>query len=731
MRWLKRAIVFCAVLLSTQVCGSLAAESAEDYYMMAVQGFAGADSLNALAQINRAISLDPNHCRARLLRGNVYFAVGSYTEAWIDYSVAFHDPDPNLKTLAWAGLSDTFTMLRRRRLLNDRFYDEANPLDPAHPDEIFAKAQLAYTSDSPEGNRMARSLMLRLIRFNPGYRGAYRLWLNLFRDQTLQECQALDSCLVQFLEAHPDSSSWWVELARDRFRLGKTAEALAALDRLEQTNPGYSSPEVPLLRARCKLEQGDERSFQYLYFKALDTAASTGDFSSLLGQAEAVFTKNDYGEWERFGRSGDRAAFLRRFWVRFNSDPFETVNSRLITHYRRLRFAEQNYRLRNMQSFTNFSRQSGRLGIPQHELSDLGAPVIWEHAINLGFDPRGLLYIRFGEPDSMRSTLLDRFPADSLQTWYYGIIPFSFQRLGKDEDFVFRPTQYEKSLADVLRIVQSQRLADPNLHYAKEYFEAQFMAPEPGMLEVEFYQDESIPGTSTPRAEVALFDDAWRLVLKRESPVYRENIDRQALWLAVHRLTVKPGKYRYALRLSSGADKWIAQGVLDLNPFPSDSLCLSAVVLGSLPEAGLPEYARGQIALVPRPSTRFSRGETINVYLELYNLKTSPDSTRNYLEGVLVERLQEGEKKVRKFQDKSSGPLEFEEITTQTSLRHIFQRIAPAGDGPVVETFTLETEGLLPGSYRLVIQTRDLEGKGWDIEETFFDIAADSAQATR
>ncbi|MCE5273464.1 hypothetical protein LLH00_19475 [bacterium] len=731
MRWLKRVVLFSAVLLATQVCGAPAAESADDYYMLAVQGFAGADSLNALAQVNRALSLDPNHSRARLLRGNVNLAVGSYVEAWTDFSVAFRDPDPNQKTMAWAGLSDTFTQLRRRRLLNDRFYDESNPLDPAHPEELYAKAQLAYTSDSPEGNRMARSLMLRLVRFNPGYRGVYRMWRELFRDQTLQECQALDSCLVQFLDAHPDSTAWWIELARDRFRLGQTGEALAALDRLEQTNPNFSSPDVPLLRARCKLEQGDERSFQYLYFKALDSAASSGDFASLLRQAEAVFTRNDYDEWQRFGHSGDRAAFLRRFWVRFNSDPFETVNGRLVTHYRRLRFAEQNYSLHNLQSFEIFSRQSGRLGIPQHELSDLGAPVIWEHAINLGFDPRGLLYIRFGAPDSVSCTLLERFPADSLQTWYYGIIPFSFQRLGQAEDFVFRPTQYEKSLADVLRIVQSQRMADPSLHFARDYFEAQFMAPEPGMLEVEFYQDERIPGQSAPRAEVALFDDSWRLVLKRESPVYRETIDRQALWLAVHRLIVKPGRYRYALRLSSGAERWLAQGVLDLAPFPTDSLCLSAVVLGSPPEAGLPEYARGQIALVPRPSTCFSRGETIDVYLELYGLKNSPDSTRSYVEGVLVERLQEGEKKVRKFQDKTSTPLEFEEMTTQTSLRHIFQRIAPGGGGPVVETFTLETEGLLPGSYRLVIQTRDLEGGGWDIEETFFDIAADSAQDTR
>ncbi len=731
MRSLRSTSFLCVLLLFSLYCPARSAQTADDYYQMAVQGFAGADSLNAMAQVNQAIRLDPAHGRARILRGDVHLFMQSYKEAWADYSQAFRDADPDVKTLAWAGLSETFNAMRRRRALNDSFIDEANPLDPSYPDELFAKAQLAYTSGTPEGNRMARRLFLRLVCFNPGYRGVYGLWRELFRDQSLTERQSLDSCLVNFLASNPDSTGWYLELARDRFVLGNTEDALAAIDRLEAANPRFKSPDVPLLRARCKLEQGDERSFQYLYLKALDTAAECGDFSRLLREAEAVFTKNDYDEWESFGRGGDKAAFLRRFWVRLNSDPFETLNSRLITHYRRLRHAELNYSLRNLQSFENYSKQSGRLGIPQHELSDLGAPVIWEHAVNLGFDPRGLLYIRFGAPDSMSITMLERFPADSLQTWYYGMFPFSFQRLGPDEDYVFRPSQYEKSLADMIRMLQSQRLSDPHLHLARDYFVAQFLSLDKRNIEVEFYQDERIPGQNAPRAEVALFDNGWRQVLRRESPVYRENLENERFWLAVHRVTVKPGQYRYALRLSSGADRWIAQGVLDLDPFPSDSLSLSAVVLGSLPEAGLPEYARGQTPLVPRPSTRFSSGETINVYLEIYGLKPGPDSARAYFEGVRVERLQEGEKKIRKFKGKTSAPLEFEEKATQTSLNHIFQRIVPTADGPAVEVFTLETEGLLPGSYRLVIQSLDNNGGGWDIEETFFDIVPAGAQAVR
>ena len=135
--------------------------------------------------------------------------------------------------------------------------------------------------------------------------------------------------------------------------------------------------------------------------------------------------------------------------------------------------------------------------------------------------------------------------------------------------------------------------------------------------------------------------------------------------------------------------------------------------------------------LTPRPSTRFRQGETINVYLEIYGLRQDSRNTRSYFEWVNVERLKEGEKKERKFQGKMNRIMEIEAKDTQTSLSHLFQRVAPVESGPVRETFTLETQGLLPGAYRLLIQTRDASNGYWDVEETFFDIGPDKSQVKR
>lgn len=708
-----------------------AATGVEDLYRSALSGFERGDSLNAFAQVNRAIEIDPGHGPSRVLRAGVFHGMGQYEDAWKDYSLAFRSRDYDVRYDAQAGLSDTFRELRKRRRITAEFIENSNPLDPSHPEELYIKAQLAYNSGTVEGNLMARRLVLKLVCFNPGYRGVYRMWRENFRDQSHEERLSLSACLEEFLSAHPDSTDWWLELARDHYALGRVEKALETLDRLENANPRFVSPEVPLLRARCKLEQGDERSFQYLYFAALDVASRTGDFSRLLQQTEAVFTSTDYREWEKFGRGGDRAAFLRRFWVRSNSDPFDPLNAALINHYRRLRHAELNYSLANLQSFEKYREQSGRLGLPQHELSDVGAPVIWAHAANLGFDPRGLLWIRFGAPDSVVRTPLDRFPGDTLETWRFGNTHFSFQRLGQGEDFVFRPMHFEKSLAEMIRFVQSERRSDPDMRLSTDYFAAQFLSPDGRNIELEFYQDESIPGENPPRAEVAIFDEHWRAVLVRESPVYREIIDGQRLWLAAHRVTVQPGSYRYALRLKSGKQKWIAQGVIDIDPFPVDRLSLSAVVLGSPPEGDKPAYARKDIPLIPRPSTRFRQGETVNVYLELYGLQADREGVRSYFEWVNVVRLKEGEQRVRKYQGRLNQIVEIEAGDTRTSLNHLFQRIAPPEDGPVAEVFTLETEGLLPGAYRLLIQARDASNGSWDVEETFFDIVPDNSQAVR
>ena len=163
------------------------------------------------------------------------------------------------------------------------------------------------------------------------------MWRERFRDQTPQERQALGAAwsnIWPLTRTAPPGGWNWPVTGIHRV---KSIWRWKLSNGLERPTRVTVHPEIPLLRARCLLEQGDERSFQYLYFKALDTAALTGEFGLLLHQTEAVFSNADYQEWDKFGRDGDRAAFLRRFWVRRHSDRFEPLNTELITHYRRFR----------------------------------------------------------------------------------------------------------------------------------------------------------------------------------------------------------------------------------------------------------------------------------------------------------------------------------------------------------------------------------------------------------
>ena len=55
------------------------------------------------------------------------------------------------------------------------------------------------------------------------------------------------------------------------------------------------------------------------------------------------------------------------------------------------------------------------------------------------------------------------------------------------------------------------------------------------------------------------------------------------------------------------------------------------------------------VRFLPRPNTRFGRGEPMSVYLELYGLR--PDSTgrRQYKQWIDVVKLEGGESRVKKY----------------------------------------------------------------------------------
>ena len=273
-----------------------------------------------------------------------------------------------------------------------------------------------------------------------------------------------------------------------------------------------------------------------------------------------------------------------------------------------------------------------------------------------------------------------------------------------------------------MKAMDTQRFRDKKIHESEEYYAAQFLPADSKGVEVEFYQDETLPENCVPEAVSAIYDSTWFELSRDESPLYRVSTASPDHYLAVHTMNVPAGIYNYALRIKAVEECWSGQGQLDLKPFNSEAMSLSAIVLGTEPEPRLPAHERKGIRLLPRPSLKFTRGEQIKVYLEYYNLHNGREQQRSYKEFVDVIRYAGEGISLGRITGKLIGLLTFGEAKESTSITHTFERESAAGTDPVAETFILDSSVLAPGRYRLLIEARDNSNGYWDDEGVLFEI---------
>ena len=143
------------------------------------------------------------------------------------------------------------------------------------------------------------------------------------------------------------------------------------------------------------------------------------------------------------------------------------------------------------------------------------------------------------------------------------------------------------------------------------------------------------------------------------------------------------------------------------------------------PDEQSPAHERLGVRFIPRPSFRFHQGEPIRIYLEYYNLWTGRESRRSYREYVDVLRY-EGERGILgRIAGGLKDLLTFGEPRAGASVTLIFDREAEKCQGPVPETFTIDSGDLPAGQYRLLIEARDNANSFWDDEGVMFEVITD------
>ncbi len=188
-------------------------------------------------------------------------------------------------------------------------------------------------------------------------------------------------------------------------RYGRLNLADSVFHRVLSDSGTVSRQPILLSLVRLYVQRDEPQTAQDLYRHAVEAISNSVD--ATLHMEDIVLLVND-DEYEVF-KNPVSSTMLHRtlevFWLRRDPLPAAMVNRRLIEHYRRLIFAEKNYRY---DGFRHPMTKSDRLNVFQYPS--------WYHE-NYKFEDRGLIYVRFGEPDDKALTVDEDIPMN--MSWLY------------------------------------------------------------------------------------------------------------------------------------------------------------------------------------------------------------------------------------------------------------------------------------------------------------------------
>jgi len=207
--------------------------------------------------------------------------------------------------------------------------------------------------------------------------------------KTGQNRKAMD-LFQTLLEANPDQSESIYTLGLGFFDIYNKDIAQAILSDLSSEGPEKMTSLMKLLMARAFFVIEDYRIASVYYSQCLDDLneiAAREIYRDLMD----IVTPPEKEEWNQARTIDQKKNFFRKFWKSRDPSPTTEYNERLVEHYRRLNYAKQHYAMKQTK----------------------------------GYDDRGIIYIKHGEPDQT-ARLVGNFGIRDNETWVYRRKPDNF-----------------------------------------------------------------------------------------------------------------------------------------------------------------------------------------------------------------------------------------------------------------------------------------------------------------
>jgi GWxTD domain-containing protein len=631
-----------ALLLQLAIATPLPDGVALERFVAELAGRRDTAALRALeARLRRRGDAPAGEIGRRMLRGLVRLRLGELGDGW-----SFRRADGDFEAVlalapdwAWAWYAKGLAKL------HDARWQAATPSNLgtrvgmgslAEAVECFARAAALDTGSLPaivalaEAAETLRDTALLATRVLPLLRAASRA--------PPHPAVELARIRLERLVGHPDSSV----RAASRY-LERSADSARGL---------YE-------RAWSRFVAGDEGGdADYYTGAAFDDSATVAAYRADLA---LIATDAELAAFDA-ARGRARAAFLRQFWADRDRRDLRADGERLREHYRRLTYADRHFPL-----LTNRRRDHWTDLLPTRTVR---------------FDDRGLVYVRFGEPQLRVSTTT--FGAGPNESWRYQradgdlLLHFGSQKGGGGDlqDYRLKPSvfalPFESATALELgvnarcplydgyckilhwgphgaaRLAREERelvAASASVATSSDAFELRYprslgatvtaytigrVEGKPLVHLVYAVPVERPPGAPPGaalrlalRARVGIFDSAGRAVATADSTTRVVLPPAEADRLdAPGRLTlaVLPGSYRYRVALQVGDSAGRVLPLEDLRvPESGITLALSDLALGVRNRSAVWSPAPGDTAFLA-PAVSFRAEEPVELYYEVYGL---------------------------------------------------------------------------------------------------------------
>ncbi|HKY61237.1 MAG TPA: tetratricopeptide repeat protein [Gemmatimonadota bacterium] len=636
--------------------------------------------------------------------------------------------------------------------LDNRLFDARDALEralDAEPDSTgwwYLLADINLRLDGGDADPRARAAFHEVFRRDPGFRDAWSRWSRMsWEPDDLGETAAI---LGERLQAAYDP-----ELALKRidvlYDAGDYDGAAAEVARLRSRTGGTpDDPRLLYYAGVLAAARGEDTAGAEAYFEGLRRADTEAALALYQVDVEPLMTPEERESW-RGRTTGGKRDFLVAWWNARDPLPLSAGHPRWAEQQRRIRVARDVYRWRRPLEKERLVALEGRdSGLPAVEIRLDGRPL----------EDRGAIYLRHGEPDDRQGP-----GSDECGFWYYhrdelpddGEIGVNFGR-GADLmtfsrgqffsnacNFTTLPTTPRAmehfgvwSRADVGE-AQGEAIEDLEValttdSYVEETGEtievhvqpAAFAATD-GRTEETFYVGFDDAEGAAQRVGVVVYDADWNEVAREvldppPTPAVRDPGTGRPVEVVRVPLGRGPASYRYAVQVeaSGGSPAGVSRGVIEVPVLAGAGLAISDVVLAARvgEEAAPPRFARGNLAILARPSLEFGGQERLHLVYEVYGLDPDAAGRRRFRVDYTVraERLERGALE-RLFQGLQGlvGVREEDRATTFS-----FERETPVAEGTeaLLEHVSLDTTALPPGDYTLAVEVTDLVGGGTAVQ---------------